>query len=444
MSNELFTNGTLSGVFTKFAIPSIFTSLLMISTFLVDGVLIGRFLGSQGLASFNLVFPVFSFLVAFGVVIATGGSALIGKFLGENKVKEAKQIFNLAIILTVISSIILSVVTIIFSDGITSLLGATELLYESTKDYFSTLALFFVLFLVGLILQYFIRNEGDSMYPIKTTMVSVAINIPLTYLFLGVFNMGLGAAALATGLSIIPSTGLLIFYFLRKKAILSYGKPIFDFTVIKKILYNGSSEGLSEFSVGIVVLVFNLTLIQFLGEIGIAAFAIISLTSLIVLMINFGLSMALQPMVSYYFGAKSSKKVKDTLKMAVKFSIIVGIVSYILVFLFGEHFIGLFTDGNQQLTSLAYDAIRVYGISYFFIGVNLLSSSYLTALQKPKLSLLVSMSYNFLFVIIGLLSFPHIFGAPGIWLAVPIANIMAIFVSIYFVKRQNKELTNTR
>lgn len=440
MSDELFAKGKHSSVFTKFAIPSIFTSLLMISTFLVDGILIGRFIGSEGLAAFNLVFPVFSFLVAFGIVIATGGSALVGKFLGEKKIKEAKQIFNLAIILTVISSISLSVVTIIFSDSITNLLGATEILYESTRDYFSTLALFFILFLIGLILQYFIRNEGDSIYPIKTTMVSVAINIPLTYLFLGVFNMGLGAAAMATGLSLIPSTGLLIFYFLRKKAILSYGKPIFDFSVIKKILYNGSSEGLSEFSVGVVVLVFNLTLIQFLGEIGIAAFAIISLTSLIVLMINFGLSMALQPMISYYYGTKSSKKIKDTLKIALKFTIIVGIVSYLMVFLFGEHFIGLFTDGDQRLTSLAYDAILVYGISYFFIGVNLLSSAYLTALHKPKLSLLVSMSYNFLFVIIGLLSFPQIFGAVGIWWAVPLANIMAIFVSMYFVKRQNKEL----
>ncbi len=440
MSDELFAREKPSRVFTKFAIPSIFTSLLMISTFLVDGILIGRFLGSEGLAAFNLVFPVFSFLVAFGIVIASGGSAIVGKFLGEKKIKEAKQIFNLAIILTVISSLGLSAVTIIFSDGITVLLGATDLLFESTKNYFSTLALFFILFLVGLILQYFIRNEGNSIYPIKTTMVSVAINIPLTYLFLGVFNMGLGAAALATGLSIIPSTGLLVFYFLRKNAILSYGKPVFDFSLIKKILYNGSSEGLSEFSVGIVVLVFNLTLIQFLGEIGIAAFAIISLTSLIVLMINFGLSMALQPMVSYYFGTKSSKNVKNTLKIAIKFTVMVGIASYLMVFFFGEYFIGLFSEGDQQLTALAYEAIRIYGISYFFIGVNLLSSAYLTALQKPKLSLLVSMSYNFLFVIIGLLSYPQIFGAPGIWWAVPIANIMAIFVSMYFVKRQNQEL----
>lgn len=440
MSDELFGKGKISRVFIKFAIPSILTSLLMISTFLVDGILIGRFLGPEGLASFNLVFPMFSFLGALAFVVASGGSTIVGKYLGENKIKEANRAFNLALILAILFSVALSAVSLIFADDVTRLLGATELLFESTKDYLSTLAVFFILFLVGIVLQFFIRNEGNSIYPIKTTMVAVVINVPLTYVFLGVFNMGLGAAALGSGISLIPSTALLIIYFLKKKAILSYGKPTFNLSIIKKILYNGSSEGLSEFSVGIVVLVFNLTLIRHLGEIGIAAFAIISLTSLILIMINFGLSIALQPMVSYNFGAKSMKRAKDTLKIAIKSSVVIGIAFYIAVFVFGEHFIELFVEGDERLTTITFEAIRVYGLSYIFIGINLLSSAYLTSLHRPKISLIVSMSYNLIFVIIGLLAFPHLFGAPGIWWAVPFANIATILISIYFVKKANKEI----
>jgi len=440
MSDELFAKGKISRVFIKFAIPSILTSLLMISTFLVDGILIGRFLGPEGLASFILVFPMFSFLGALAFVVASGGSTIVGKYLGENKIKEANRAFNLALILAILFSVALSAVSLIFADDVTRLLGATELLFESTKDYLSTLAVFFILFLVGIVLQFFIRNEGNSIYPIKTTMVAVVINIPLTYVFLGVFNMGLGAAALASGISLIPSTALLIIYFLKKKAILSYGKPTFNLSIIKKILYNGSSEGLSEFSVGIVVLVFNLTLIRHLGEIGIAAFAIISLTSLILIMINFGLSIALQPMVSYNFGAKSMKRAKDTLKIAIKSSVVIGIAFYIAIFVFGEHFIELFVEGDERLTTITFEAIRVYGLSYIFIGINLLSSAYLTSLHRPKISLIVSMSYNLIFVIIGLLAFPHLFGAPGIWWAVPFANIATILISIYFVKKANKEI----
>ncbi len=440
MSDELFAKGKISRVFIKFAIPSILTSLLMISTFLVDGILIGRFLGPEGLASFNLVFPMFSFLGALAFVVASGGSTIVGKYLGENKIKEANRAFNLALILAILFSVALSAVSLIFADDVTRLLGATELLFESTKDYLSTLAVFFILFLVGIVLQFFIRNEGNSIYPIKTTMVAVVINVPLTYVFLGVFNMGLGAAALGSGISLIPSTALLIIYFLKKKAILSYGKPTFNLSIIKKILYNGSSEGLSEFSVGIVVLVFNLTLIRHLGEIGIAAFAIISLTSLILIMINFGLSIALQPMVSYNFGAKSMKRAKDTLKIAIKSSVVIGIAFYIAVFVFGEHFIELFVEGDERLTTITFEAIRVYGLSYIFIGINLLSSAYLTSLHRPKISLIVSMSYNLIFVIIGLLAFPHLFGAPGIWWAVPFANIATILISIYFVKKANKEI----
>ena len=443
MSDALFENGKISKVYTKFAIPAVLTSILMISTFLVDGILIGQFIGPEGLASFNLVFPMFSFLAATGITIATGGSALIGKYLGENKTKDANQIFNLSLILTVIFGIILSVITLVLADEITQFLGATEILFDATKEYFTILAAFFSIFLVGIVLQFFVRNEGDATYPIKATLVSVIINIPMTYIFLGVLDMSLGAAALGSGLSLIASTGLLFVYFLKKKSILSFGKPVFRFSAIKSILYNGSSEGLSELSAGIVVLVFNLTLIQYLGEIGIAAFAVISLTSLIVIMVNVGFSMALQPMVSYNYGAKSIQRVKDTLKIAVKLSIIIGIVFYAIVFVFGDYFIGLFTAGDEELTSIAFDAIRVYGLSYLFLGVNYLSSGYLTALQKPKISLIISMSYNFIFVIIGLVTLPQFFGAPGIWWAVPIANMVAVLVSIYFVKRTNKILTKS-
>ena len=440
MSESLFKNGKISSVYAKFALPAVLTSILMISTYLVDGILIGQFIGPGGLASFNLVFPIFSFLAAMGIIIATGGSALIGKYLGEKKSHDANQVFNLSLILTLVSGVILSAVTLVLADDITRLLGATDVLFDATKEYFTILAIFFPLFLVGIALQFFIRNEGDAIYPIKATLVSVGINIPMTYVFLAVWDMSLGAAALGSGISMIASTGLLFVYFLRKKSSLSYGRPVFSLSAIKKILYNGSSEGLSELSAGIVVLVFNWTLIQHIGEIGIAAFAIISLTSLIVIIVNVGLSMALQPMVSYNYGAKSIQRVKDTLKISLKISVAVGVGFYAVVYFLGEHFIGLYSAGDPELTSLAYDAIKVYGLSYLILGMNFLISGYLTALQRPKISLAISMSYNFAFVLIGLAVLPQMFGASGIWWAVPIANFAAISLSLFFARRTNMQL----
>ena len=179
---------------------------------------------------------------------------------------------------------------------------------------------------------------------------------------------------------------------------------------------------------------------QHLGEIGIAAFSIISLTSLIMIMICAGLAMTLQPMVSYNFGAGNIKRVKDTLKISIKLGIIVGVIFYLSIFLFGEHFIELFSGDDKKLTSLAFEAIRIYGFSYIFLGINYLSSGYLTALQKPKISLMISMSYNLIFVIVGLLTFSHLFSTPGIWWTVPFANIVTIFISLYFIKRTNKTM----
>ena len=439
-SDNPFAKDRISRAYIKFAIPAVFANLLMISTFLVDGILIGQFIGPKGLASFNLVFPMFSFLVATAIVIATGGSALIGKYLGQNRINDANQVFNLSVILTVLFGVFISAITLVLADDVVRFLGATDILFDATKEYLTTLAVFFILFLVGIVLQYFTRNEGNSVYPIKATLVAVGINIPLTYVFLAVLDMGLGAAALGSGISVIASTALMIVYFLRKSTTMSYGRPIFNLHIIRRILYNGSSEGLSELSVGIVILVFNLTLIQHLGEIGIAAFAIISLTSLIVIMINVGLSMALQPMVSFNFGAKSVQRAIDTLKIAVKLAVIVGVVFYGAVFAFGDYFISLFSAGDEELTLIAFDAIRIYGLSYLFIGINYLSAGYLTALQKPKTSLVISASCNFIFVIIGLLALPHLFGTPGIWWAVPFANTVTVFIALYFVKKSNKEM----
>lgn len=441
MSDDIFAQRGISRIYARFAIPSVLTSLLMISTYIVDGILIGQFIGTQGLASFNLVFPIFSFLAAAGIVIATGGSAIIGRHLGGKSVKNANQAFNLALILTGIFAAVFTTLTLGFADDITGLLGASEILAGATKEYMTVLSYFFILFLFNIVLQYFIRNEGNSTYPIKTVLVSVGINIPLTYLFLGVLDMGLGAAALGSGISLVASTILLFAYFAKKGSVMSYGRPLVSFSVIRGILYNGSSEGLSEFSAGIVVLVFNLTLIRYLGEVGIAAFAIISLTSLILIMINFGLSMALQPMVSYYFGARSPENIRSVLRVAVKIALVVGAAFYGVIFFFGHIFIGLFSAGDDGLRVMAFDAIRIYGLSYLFLGINYLSSGYLSALQKPRASLAISISYNLVFVIIGLVTFPHLFGSSGIWWAVPFANIASILISVYFVRRQNKKLT---
>ena len=437
---EMFASGDVSRTFIKFAIPSVLTSLLMISTYIVDGILVGQFVGAEGLASFNLVFPVFSFLAATGIIIATGSSALIGDYLGRNRPKDANQIFNISLVLAITSSVIISVITLYFANDITRMLGATDILFDATREYFTILALFFTPFIVGICLQFFIRNEGNATYPIKATIVSVVINIPMTYIFLGVLGMGLGAAALGSGISVVASMALLAAYFFKKNSIMYYAMPIFNLGKIKKILHNGSSEGISEISAGIVMLFFNLTLIAHLGEIGIAAFAILSLVSLILIMTFVGLSMSLQPIVSYNFGANNISRIKGTLKISIKIAVIIGIIFYGSVFVFGGYFIELFSAGNEKLTTVAIDAIHIYGISYIFMGVNFLASGYMTALHKPKASLIISLSYNFIFVMVGLLVLPHVFGATGIWWAVPLANVAAAFLSIYYMIRINRKL----
>ena len=437
---DIFAHGKVSKVFIKFAIPAILANLLTMSAFFIDGILVGQLIGAEGLAAVNLVFPIFIMIGATGVVVAAGSSALVGRYLGENNKREANNVFNLALALCVILSVAISGSVLFFVDSITGLLGASGPLFELTQEYFSVILIFFGFILTSFVLEFFIRNVGDSVFPIKSTGIASVINVVLTYVFLTVFDMGLAGAAWATGISFTVSIVLLSTYFLRKRLSLSYGKPIFKILTIKKILYNGVSESLSEFSSGVVILIFNLMLLQFIGEIGVAAFAIISFVSLMMLMVNFGFSMSLQPMVSYNYGAKMTKRVKDTLKTAMVISTVAGAVFYLMVLVFGENVVGLFSNDDAQLSTISLDALRIYGLSYVFIGINILTSAYLTALGKPRLSLLVALSYSFVFAIIGLMVFPQFLGSAGIWWAIPFANIVSVFVSIYALKRSNAKL----
>ena len=440
MEEKTFTKGKIPKAFIRFAIPAVFANLLMISSFIVDAIFVGQFIGAKGLAAVQIVFPIFSMVVAVGLAIAAGSSTLVGKYLGEKNDKSANHVFNLAISLSVILSVTISGTVLFFADDIITLLDTTGSLYDSTKEFFSIILLFFGFIMVNFVLEFFVRNEGNSVYPLKVTGIGTVINIVLTFSFLSYFGMGLGGAALATGIATVFTTTMLAAYFLRRKTILQFGMPIFRISTIKKILYNGSSESLSEFSSAFVILIFNFMLLQYLGEVGVAAIAIISFISLSILMINVGFAMALQPMVSYNFGAKLKQRVLDILKIATKLSIGMGIVFYLLVLFFGDSFIGLFNNQDEHLTELTFDAIQIYGLSYIFIGINLLASAYLTALGQPKYSLIVSLSYTFVFVLIGLSVFPQFLGASGLWWAVPFANIISIIVSFYFIKKVNRKL----
>ncbi len=437
---DIFAHGKVSNIFIKFAIPAILANLLTMSAFFIDGILVGQLIGSEGLAAVNLVFPIFIMIGATGVVVASGSSALVGRYLGEDNKKEANNVFNLALVLCIILSVTISGSVLFFVDNITGLLGASGSLYDLTREYFSVILIFFGLILTSFVLEFFIRNVGDSIFPIKSTGIASVINMVLTYVFLTVFDMGLVGAAWATGISFTSSIILLSTYFLRKRLSLSYGKPIFKILTIKKILYNGVSESLLEFSSGVVILIFNLMLLQFIGEIGVAAFAIISFVSLMMLMVNFGFSMSLQPMVSYNYGAKMTKRVKETVKTAMVISTVAGIVFYLIVLVFGKNVVGLFSNDDAQLSAISLDALRIYGLSYIFIGINILASAYLTALGKPRLSLLVALSYSFIFAVMGLFVFPQFLGPTGIWWAIPFANMAAVFVSLYTIKHSNKKL----
>ena len=297
--------------------------------------------------------------------------------------------------------------------------------------------LIFIPFLmIGVVLDYFVRVDNRPNLAFIALLSSGVINVILDWFMIVYLQKGIFGAALATGISQLALIFILLPHFFSKKATLKFVKPIGSYIQIIKASYNGASEFVNEISVGITTLIFNYVMIKNLGVEGIAAFSVINYLLLIGIMISFGISDSLQPIISKNFGAKENKRIKEFLKLAF---ITVGLVGFIMIFLiiFTPNSLAnvFLEDNNYKTKEIVLSFATFIWIAFLFNGVNLVISAYLTAIHKPLASMIIAISRSFILPLFFIFTLPFFFDLDGIFMAIPMAEFVTFIIAVILYRR---------
>jgi putative MATE family efflux protein len=426
----------ISSVFFQYSIPSVLGMLAISSANIVDGFFIGNYVGDFGLAAINITFPIFSLLFGFALMLAIGSSVTAGKLIGEGDIKTASMIFSKTIACITLFSFITSTILFLNIENILYLLGADENLTKIAIEYLSVILIFIPFLMIGVVLDYFVRVDNRPNLAFIALLSSALINFILDYFLIVYLQKGIFGAALATGISQLALIFILLPHFFSEKATLNFVKPIGNYIQIIKASYNGASEFVNEISIGIMTLIFNYVMMKNFGMEGIAAFTVINYLLFIGIMINLGISSSLQPIISKNFGAKKSERIEKFLKLAFISTSLVSFIMIILLLFIPDTLTNIFLeDSNYKTKQLVLNFVSFIWIIFLFDGINLVVSSYLTAIHKPLASMIIALSKSFIFPIFFIFILPILFNENGIFIAIPMAEFVTCIIAVVLYKK---------
>lgn len=418
----------------RFTLPTIAMMIFTSIYGVVDGVFVSNCVGSDAFAAVNLIMPVIMILGSVGFMIGTGGSAIVSKTLGEKKLEKASEYFSMLVYLCIVSGVILSVIGIIFTRPIAMLLGATGDIASNCVIYGRTI--FFMmtgLFLQNAFQSFLVVAEKPKL-GLAVTLLAGFTNMFLDFLFVYVLRLGVFGAALATGISQLVGSIIPVIYFASgKNNILHLKKCRFNKDIIIKTCINGSSEMVTNMSMSLVNMLYNMQLMKYIGTNGVVAYGIIMYVGFIFSGTYIGYSVGSAPVISYHYGAGNKKELKSLFKHSVTLLVLSSLVMTLLAEVLAKYLAGIFVSYDAELLELTTTAIRIYSLSYLISELNIFASSFFTALNNGFVSAAISFLRMFVFQIIMILLLPVIIGINGIWIAVIVAEALALVVSVIFV-----------
>lgn len=432
-SNISLGKDKISKIFWVYAIPSILTMIAQSTATVIDSIFIGKFVGPQGLSAITLFFPMIGIVIGVGTMFAIGGTTLAGIELGKDNFEKSNNLFN--VIFTVLAglSIAATLLIVIGLKPLTVLLNIDPTLNGYVLEYGQTISLFFVFFILNFALSFFLKLDGKPIYVVIVMMSGTLMNILLDYLFIYKLQMGLKGAALATGASqLIPWLLLMIKVF--KGSRWQFRKPHFHKEDLKMIVFNGSSEFLTNMTTSITGLIFNAVIISKAGITGLAGFAVCQQIVSITASLGYGFGESCVSAISFNFGANQLQRVKKLFTYTIKANFIGGIVLFIAAFFFGDTLASIFVNDAKTIAA-AVEILKYYGIAFLFIGMNITFSTYYTAVNDPLSSAGISFYRSFLGIMIGLMILPLIFGVQGIWLSIVFVEITTFVIGFLLTKK---------
>ena len=418
----------------RFTLPSIVMMVFTSIYGVVDGFFVSNFVGKTSFAAVNLIMPFLMILGALGFMFGTGGSALVAKTMGEGDMTRAKRIFSLLIYTSAAVGVVIALVGILFLRPVAELLGAEGELLRDCVIYGRIILIALPAFMLQMEFQSFFITAEKPHLGLWATVAAGVTNMVLDALLVGVLSWGLEGAALATGISQLVGGVIPLVYFSRpNSSLLALGKTNFDGHALLKTCINGSSELMSNISMSVVGMLYNLQLLKYAGENGVAAYGVLMYVGFIFASMFIGYSIGVAPVIGYHDGAQNHGEMKSLFRKSL---VIVGAFSLCMVvsaLVLASPLSHLFVGYDEALLNLTKSGFFVYAFAFLFMGYAIFSSGFFTALNDGVTSAIISFLRTVLFQISAVLLLPLVLGIDGIWWSIVIAELMAVAVSTVFL-----------
>ncbi len=429
----------ISRLLVKYSIPAILAMMVASLYNTVDRAFIGSIkdVGALAISGLGVTMPLFTILGAFCVAIAVGGSTNISIKLGEGNKEEAEKILGNTFALELIVGIAIMVIGTIFLDKILYIFGASQDTLKYAKDYMSVILFGAWFNLPGFAMNSAIRADGRPKLAANMMIISCILNLILDPIFIFVFNMGIKGAAIGTVICQLFICIWSTHYFTIGKSNLKLKiKNIkIKFNILKAIVLIALTPFFMELAAGSIHLVTNRVLKIYGGDLAIGAMAAITSICLMFLMPVFGLSQGMQTIIAYNYGAKEYGRARKTLLNAAIAGTAILTLGSILIKLYPEQFIGIFTK-DRELVELALNGISIYSLTLPIIGISILGTVYFQSIGSAKLSMVLGLLRQVIILIPVILIVPRMYGLNGVWASQPIADIGAMLIVGTFLIRE--------
>lgn len=421
--------------FVGFVVPSVIMLVVIGLYYTIDSIFVSNFVGSDALASLSIAYPIQGLVWGISVMLAAGSSAVVAMKMGEGKQQEANEKFTLILIVSAVIGVTMVILGLLFLDEIVAFLGATDRLWDYCITYTRILVYAIPAAFLGVLFEYFIRVDGHPGFTLGLYLSGGVVHLILDYVFIVLLGWGIEGAAWATlaGMVTVMLTGAAYFIFMKTK--LKLVKTGWDGGYVAHAMINGSSEMVSEASVGITTFFFNMVVLRLAGEDGVAALSILLNAQYLLVSVHLGYITGVAPLISYFYGAREYIKVNIFLKYSRYFIIVSSVGLAALCFIFAPLIASAYESKGTAVFEMATIGIRYLSICFLFTGVNVFASGFFTAYGNGQISALISLSRALVMVLIALFTLSFLFGMTGVWMVLPFADAATLALTFAMFRK---------
>lgn len=422
----------------QFSIPALVSMLLTSFVTIADGFFIGNYVGKEGIAAVNLGLPIIYLYLGVGLMVSIGGVAIAGMALGSGDRESGNQVFRQTVATTILFSLAISFIMLFCFSPMLSLLRADDRVISYFREYYQIMLLELPVMVVNSSFGMFIRGEGNPGYYMKISILNVLLNIFLDYAFSRWLRMGVAGVAAASLISALVSLLGILWYFWKKAKVYRLGRFHFSREICVRSLLNGSSEFIGEMSTGIAMFAYNFVIMRRFGPDGVTAFTIVGYVAYVFSMIVVGFGQGVSPLISFSYGAEEKMLAADLRKRTNSYVFYTGVFVFLVMGLASHWYSSVFVQ-NENVEKMVQSGMLIFMVSFFFSGVNAITSFYFTATGRAMESAVISFSRGLAVLLLCIFVLPVLFGMTGVYLAAPVTEFVTLLLTMIFLYREKVE-----